>query len=143
MTQLTPAGSYKVLRIIHGAMFASVLVFAAVVYYLDPPVSQTNALLFNIFLAVGAALFAFALLLRKKYLKQAEQEYGPAAPRPEQLQLRQAGYIVAFALAEAIALNGFVLRVLGYSWAQSAPFFIASILLFVLLLPRAAESDTR
>lgn len=56
-------------------------------------------------------------------------------------QIRQLrGYtIVCYVLSEAVALYGFVLRMLGGSRGDAIPFFAAAVGLFLLCYPRAPE----
>jgi hypothetical protein len=51
-------------------------------------------------------------------------------------------YVVAFAFAVAIGLFGFLLRFLGFSLGQVAPFYIAGIGLLVYFNPRAPISQS-
>jgi hypothetical protein len=50
------------------------------------------------------------------------------------------GQIMTFALSEAIALLGFVLRLVGFSLSQVAPFYLAGILLRPFFNPRSSSA---
>jgi len=46
------------------------------------------------------------------------------------------GYIVIYAMSEAIAMFGLVLRVTGFTLTQVVPFYIAGVLLILYFSPR-------
>jgi hypothetical protein len=47
----------------------------------------------------------------------------------------RAGYIFTYALCEAVALFGFVLRILGFTLSEVAPFYIVGFVLMILFSP--------
>lgn len=51
-------------------------------------------------------------------------------------------YILCYTLSEAVALYGFVLRLLGASREEAVAFFVAAVILFVLCYPRLPESPS-
>lgn len=62
---------------------------------------------------------------------------------PDRLAQLRVLYILCYTLAEAVALFGFVLGFLGGDRLESAPFFAASIALFLLCYPRAPRLPGR
>ena len=88
-------------------------------------------------LAIG--LGAAILFVRKGMIAGAE---GTLRSQPEDtlaLGRWRAGNIVTFALVEAIALYGLVLRMLGARLQDSVPFYAAAAVLLVVLGPRRPE----
>lgn len=95
-------------------------------------------LLSTVLLIVGAGTAMVVLVLRfsliPPLLSAATMEMAPRLAR------LRAYYIVCFALAEAVALYGFVSRLLGSSREDTIPFYLAAIVLFALCYPRAPET---
>jgi len=95
-------------------------------------------LLPTVLLAVGAGTAMAVLVLRfsliPPLLSAATAELAPRLAR------LRAYYIACFALAEAVALYGFVLRVLGGSREDIIPFYLAAVVLFALCFPRTPET---
>lgn len=52
----------------------------------------------------------------------------------------RASYILCYALSEAVALWGFMVRVLGGERAEAIPFFLGAVVLFLLCYPRLPET---
>ena len=53
----------------------------------------------------------------------------------------RAGYIVSYALCEALALYGFALRVVGFPFSQVVLFYVASLALLVYYRPQLPQPD--
>jgi F0F1-type ATP synthase membrane subunit c/vacuolar-type H+-ATPase subunit K len=53
----------------------------------------------------------------------------------------RAGLIITFALCLAVALFGLVVRILGASSSQAAPFYISGALLMLYFVPRRPASN--
>ena len=131
----------SLLKIIYVVLFASVGIYWVVLETLAPNLEPRDpGLVKNILQGMGAALGAAVLYLRFSRIPAAND---PAAsvPAPGLARLRMY-YILCFALTEAIALYGFVLRFLGGAREDSAVFFLAAGGLFLLCYPRLPASPT-
>lgn len=53
----------------------------------------------------------------------------------------RAGHIVTFALCEALALLGLVLRLMGFGLAQVWPFYLGGFVLMLFFGPRSPQTD--
>jgi hypothetical protein len=65
------------------------------------------------------------------------------AARPDDtvaLKRWRVGYIFTYALCEAVASFGFVLRIAGFTLSQVAPFYIVGFVLMILFSPRRPPS---
>jgi hypothetical protein len=51
----------------------------------------------------------------------------------------RAGYIYTYALCETLALFGFVLRFMGFTLSEVAPFYVVGFALMLLFSPRRAR----
>jgi hypothetical protein len=52
----------------------------------------------------------------------------------------RSGYIITYVLSEAVALFGLVLRILGFSLLQVAPFYLVGFVLILFFSPRRLPS---
>jgi hypothetical protein len=53
----------------------------------------------------------------------------------------RSGYLVTYALCEAVAMFGLVLRVLGFTLSEVSPFYIVGFVLMLLFGPRRPPSQ--
>ncbi|HEV2717065.1 MAG TPA: hypothetical protein VGU64_17505, partial [Terriglobales bacterium] len=91
------------------------------------------------FMAVGMIVAIF--LLRRVMVIRAEQTLAQNAEDSASLYRWRAGYIVTFALCEAIALYGFVLRFLSFSLTQVMPFYVVGFVLLLFFRPRQPSNE--
>jgi hypothetical protein len=149
-------------RILWGAMLASILFYVVVLHMItiQPPLEPLNPAFPLVFACVGVstAIASFivpkvatrqALVRLKLPLAEVPDSNAPDAfkktirtfAHPEDAAFRAAGvfhtgFILSFALSEAVALLGFALAFLAYGWGTAAPFFVAGFLLIALRFPR-------
>ena len=127
--------SLRLLRIIHGAMLASVVLYAGVAESARSS-EHPPAVLLPALAAMGAGLAAGAFILRRMWVESAEERLRLAPDDTAALNRWRAGHITTFALAEAIALYGLVLRVLGAPFLHAAGFYAIAVLLLLMFTPR-------
>jgi hypothetical protein len=53
----------------------------------------------------------------------------------------RSGYIIVYALSAAVALIGLVLRILGFTLSQVAPFYLVGLVLILLFGPRRRSRE--
>lgn len=131
----------RLLKIIYFVLFASVGIYWVALEMLAPNLEPRDpGLVKNILQGMGAALGAAVVYLRFSRIPAALDPTAPD-PAPGLARLRMY-YIVCFALSEAVALYGFVLRFLGGAREDAALFFLAAGGLFLLCYPRLPENVT-
>jgi F0F1-type ATP synthase membrane subunit c/vacuolar-type H+-ATPase subunit K len=126
----------QTLRIIHGAMLFSIVLYAAILYVLDPPMKELPNTFPVIFYFLGIINVGVALFMRSYMLGAAEGKLQTAAEDPAALKDLRKAYIVSFAFCESAALFGFVLRFLGASWIHAGALFAIGIAGLLLCTPR-------
>lgn len=132
------ANSLRVTRVITGAMLGFVLLLALFVARMVKPASAgppDEVIVLSISmvaLLTGIASLAIHKLMVEPAAAALRQRLNDEAARTRWI----GGKIVAAATAEAVALSGFVLQVLGLEPGRAAIFYAAGALLLIFHLPR-------
>jgi F0F1-type ATP synthase membrane subunit c/vacuolar-type H+-ATPase subunit K len=134
--------SLRLLRILQAAMLISIVLYAVVGEIAGPHHSRPMNLAFVLILAmVSSSTVLVAFLLRRVMVFRAAGALAQQPADAAALSRWRSGYIVTFALCESIALYGLVLRMLGQTLGQIAPFYLAGFLLMLYYGPRRPASD--
>jgi len=131
--------SLRRLQTIRFALLASIALYFVVSLY-SPARSQGSPQMFEILALTSAVIVAAVFVLRGKVLAPSATL---AATQPEDanaMSLWRTAHIIIWAMCEVIAMYGLLLRYLGATVAQAAPFFAAGFLLILLLGPRRPAS---
>lgn len=143
MASAAAGPSLRVTRVIHAAMLASLVVYAAVVHVLRdaagwravlPP--EPLAVLKPILYALGAGMTLLVFVLRGRWLsaeaaREVARRQGPAAAA--HLQART---LVLLALAEAVGIYGLILFLLGGRLLDFYLLWGAAVAAQLALVPR-------
>jgi F0F1-type ATP synthase membrane subunit c/vacuolar-type H+-ATPase subunit K len=101
---------------------------------------SSNRMFLYIFTAAGIGMVLVSFAARRLLIAKAETKLA-ADPDNESLLHRWRGaYIVSYVFSETVAILGFVLRVLGFTLSQAAPFYIAGAVLLLFFRPRAQNT---
>jgi len=128
-------------------MIRAALIFAIAIYMFIGErvavgtVGPVNAMLFQILAVVAVVNIVVILIVRHSMVMPAlvvlQRDPGDSAAS----RRWRGGYIVTYALCEAIALYGFVLRIMGFSYRMIVPFYLASFILLIFLSPRVPQGE--
>jgi F0F1-type ATP synthase membrane subunit c/vacuolar-type H+-ATPase subunit K len=128
--------SLKFLRTVQLAMLVSIALYAFIAGFHGPtPKVLSVAFIYSI-VALAACMAGAILLVHRIIVKPAESTLVGDADNTAALNRWRAGYIVTFALSEAVALYGIVLRFAGVEFRHVFQFFLASFVLMVFFGPR-------
>jgi hypothetical protein len=148
-TGFSPQGFWRILRILWGAMIVSQSLFLLVLWVLrwgpggkalpDPP----EPVMFTALTAaaIGPAVMSWVLPplgLRRRAAGLAAPPAGESLPPQELRRLLpavQTGFLLAWAMSEAVSLFGFTLGFLGFPPGKVAGFFVVGIGMTVLRFP--------
>jgi len=125
----------KQVRMIGLFMAASIVLYLGLVLRL-PSTATPNRTVYVAIVLVAVSVIATSLVLRQKMIASAEAALVVQPEDRKLLNRWRQGYLVTFALYEAVALYGLVLHFLGHSLAQVLPFFAVGFGLMLLFRPQ-------
>jgi F0F1-type ATP synthase membrane subunit c/vacuolar-type H+-ATPase subunit K len=128
--------SLRLLRTVRGVMLASIVLYAFIGELAGPPPRSTNSVLFYAIAAVAVAIVGAIFMFRRTMVARSEIALAAKPDDASALNRLRVGFILVFALCEAIAFYGLVLRFLGCSFSQVVPFYLAGFLLLLYFAPR-------
>jgi hypothetical protein len=88
------------------------------------------------------SLVGAIMVVRKTLVLQSEVELRQKPGDPVTIARWKTGYIVTYALCEALALFGLVLRIMGFALGQVWPYYAGSFVLLALFWPRMPQART-
>ena len=124
------------LRIIHGVMLVSVLLYILVIFQIHPREGQISPAMPGAFAILCATEIALALVLRSRLLTPCMEILRSNPDDAQALGRWRAGNIISFIIAETVALFGFALKFLGASWFVAGLFFATGIFLLLIWTPQ-------
>jgi ABC-type polysaccharide/polyol phosphate export permease len=129
-------------RLVQIAMLVSIVLYVAVGEVIGRVAAANNALFYAISLASISTLGA-ALVVRRTLVLPAEALLREKPTDPLVLTRWRTAYIVLYALCEALALFGLILRIAGFTFVHVWGFYLGGFLLLLLFSPRGPQSQLR
>ncbi len=126
----------RVVRAIQIAMLISVGVYVLVGEGVKSPPGLNNPVLFYVLSLVTITIVGVILVVRRTLVLQSAVALASRPNDAATLGRWRAGHIMTYALSEAIAIFGLVLRIVGFSLSQVASFYIAGFILLLFFGPR-------
>ena len=134
----------RVVRAIQIAMLVSVGVYVLVGEGVKSAPGLNNPVLFYVLSLVTITIVGVILVVRRTLVLQSAVALASRPNDAATLGRWRAGHIMTYALSEAIAIFGLVLRIVGFSLSQVASFYIAGFILLLFFGPRRpAVSEAR
>ncbi|MBZ5550379.1 MAG: hypothetical protein LAO22_20875 [Acidobacteriia bacterium] len=132
----------RLVRLVQIAMVVCVVLYVAVGEVVGRAATANNALFYTLSLASISTLGA-AFVVRRTLVLPAEALLREK-PSDQLLQARwKTGYIFLYALCEALALFGLILRLTGFALVHVWGFYLGGFLLLLLFSPRPPQSQLR
>ena len=128
--------SLKMLRTVRMAMLAALVLYVFVGERTPHSARSINVGFYYLIALAAAAIVVGIFVIRRTAVLRVEQSLFQNAQDFASLRRWRGGYIVIYALCEAVALYGFVLRFMGFSLSQVAPFYVAGFVLLFFFRPR-------
>ena len=122
--------SIRQLRTVQIALLISTVLYAFIALRAAERSRGTPLMIASLALLSGAMAIA-AFVIRTKLVGKAEAQLSLQPDDKITLSRWRSAYVLIWALCEAIAVYGLVLRYLGFTMTQVAPFFAAGFLLML------------
>ena len=131
----------KIVRIIQIAMLLSVLLLVVAGEAVGSIPRFSNPTLFYALSLATITIVGVILVVRRTLVLQSANTLAARPNDVATLNRWRAGYVMTYALSEAIATFGLLLRVIGFSLSQVASFYIAGFVLLLFFGPRRPVSQ--
>jgi hypothetical protein len=132
--------SMKLLRTVQVAMLISIGLYAFIAQGYGPAPREVSLAFIYTMAALAIFVIGPILVVRGIFVKPAQRALEENSENAVALSRWRAGYIVTFALSEAVALYGVVLRFAGVRFSQVVPFFVAGFILMLFFGPRRSSN---
>jgi hypothetical protein len=129
-------GALRTLRTVQWAMLGSILLYAVTGELLGSSARAANPSLSYVFTTVGVAIVGVIFVVRRTLVLRSAESLASHPDDSLTLNHWKSGYIATYALCEALALFGLVLRFTGCTFQQSLPFYIGGFVLLFFFGPR-------
>jgi hypothetical protein len=126
----------RTLRVLQLAMLASILLYAVVGEFAGPGARAVNPSLSYIFTTMGIAIVGIIFVVRRTLVLRSAETLASNPDDSLTLNHWKTGYIATYALCEALALFGLMLRFMGFTFQQSLPFYVGGLVLLLFFGPR-------
>ena len=135
------ARSLKTLRTVQWAMLLSILLYVAVGEILGPRIPHVEPALSYVFSTLAVGIVGTIFVVRRTLVLRAASTLAKEPEDNISLNQWKAGYITTYALCEALALFGLVLRFRGSELQQSLLFYVGGFVLLFFFRPRQPEAQ--
>lgn len=129
-------GTVKQLRVVQLAMLASILIYALVGEVARSTARTVDPSLSYIFSTAALAIVGVIFVVRRTLVLRSAENLVAHPDDSLTLNHWKTGYIATYALCEALALLGMVLRFLGSNLLQSLSFYVGGFVLLSFFGPR-------
>lgn len=125
----------RTVRMIQIAMLVSVVAYIVIGELTKLNVSPNHTILYALSV-VSISVIGAILVVRRTLVIQSEAQLQQRPGDAGTINRWKAGHIVTYALCEALALFGLVLRLLGFPRSQVWPYYAGAFALLLLFWPR-------
>ena len=126
----------KIVRLLQIAMLLSVLLLVMVGEMVGSIPRLSNPTLFYALSLATITMVGVILVVRRTLVLQSAATLAERPNDVATIARWRAGYVMTYALSEAIAMFGLLLRIIGFSLQQVASFYLAGFILLLFFGPR-------
>jgi hypothetical protein len=126
----------KIVRLLQIAMLLSVLLLVIVGEMVGSIPRLSNPTLFYALSLATITMVGVILVVRRTLVLQSAATLAERPNDAATIARWRAGYVMTYALSEAIAMFGLLLRIIGFSLQQVASFYVAGFILLLFFGPR-------
>ena len=132
----------RIVRAIQIAMLLSVALFVLAGELVGSIPRLSNPTLFYALSLATITIVGVILVVRRTLVLQSAAILAERPNDTATLSRWRAGYVMTYALSEAIAMFGLLLRIIGFSLSQVASFYLAGFILLLFFGPRRPVAHT-
>lgn len=133
----------KTLRATQWSMLASILLYGIAGEVLGRMPHGVNPTISYIFTTLGVAIVGVIFVVRRTLVLRAAETLASHPDDNLSLAHWRTGYFATYALCEALALFGLILRFLGCNFQQSVPYYIGGFVLLFFFRPQQPAGAAR
>jgi F0F1-type ATP synthase membrane subunit c/vacuolar-type H+-ATPase subunit K len=126
----------KTLRAVQWSMLASILLYGALGELLHHSARGIDPSISYVFTTLGVAIVGAIFVVRRTLVFRAAESLATQPEDGLSLNHWRTGYFATYALCEALALFGLVLRFMGCGFQQSVPYYLGGFILLFFFRPR-------
>ena len=126
----------KTLRLLQWCMLLSILLYAGVGEAIAPRLRAVNPTVSYLFSMLAVATVGIIFVVRRTLVIRAAESLANHPDDAISLNHWKTGFIATYALCEALALFGLVLRFLGCTFQQCVLFYIGGFVLLFFFRPK-------
>lgn len=132
----------RIVRAIQIAMLLSVALFVLAGELVGSIPRLSNPTLFYALSLATITIVGVILVVRRTLVLQSAAILAERPNDAATLSRWRAGHVMTYALSEAIAMFGLLLRIIGFSLSQVASFYLAGFILLLFFGPRRPVAHT-
>ncbi|MFZ0288201.1 MAG: hypothetical protein WBW98_05535 [Candidatus Sulfotelmatobacter sp.] len=126
----------KGLRIVQWAMLGSIALYAVLGEVFRHTARAVDPSLSYVFTTLGVAIVGMIFVVRRTLVLRSAESLASHPDDALALGHWKSGYLATYALSEALALFGLILRFMGCNFQQSLPFYIGGFVLLFFFGPK-------
>ena len=132
----------KTVQMIRIALLVSIALYVFIGEHVGQSmVPAPNRNLYFVLTLVAITTVGMIFAVRRLFVLRSEATLAAQPEDTAALNRWRSGYMISYALSEAVALFGLVLRILGFTLSQVAPFYLGGFVLMLLLGPRRPSPE--
>ncbi|HET9408971.1 MAG TPA: hypothetical protein VFO39_17135 [Candidatus Sulfotelmatobacter sp.] len=126
----------RTIRTIQYAFLFSILLYGVVGEIIRSHSGYLNPAFSYVLTAVAMGVVGMIFVVRRTWVLPAAQSLRSRPDNPVSLNHWKTGYLVTYSLCEALAIFGFLLRLLGFGMQQSVTFYFCGFILLAFFSPK-------
>ena len=130
----------RMLRLLQLAMLGSVVLYVPVAEFAAARPKVVDPAISYLFTMLAVALVGMIFVVRRTLVFRSAASLATQPDDALTLNHWRTGYVITYALCEALSLLGLALRFLGYSLPQSAPYYAGGFVLLVFFGPKSPQA---